>query len=39
MADERDFMMSLSVEKESEGFEAFSLTSRNLDDLLDIYDK
>ena len=33
---ERDFMMSLSVENQSEIIEAFSLTSRYLDDLLNI---
>ena len=33
---ERDFMMSLSVENQSEIIEAFSSTSRYLDDLLDI---
>ena len=31
---ERDFMMSHSEEKQSEGIEAFSSTSRYLDDLL-----
>ena len=30
---ERDFMMSLSGEKQSEGIEAFSWTSRDLDDI------
>ena len=33
---ERDFMMSLSVENQSEIIEAFSSTSRFLDDLLNI---
>ena len=33
---ERDFMMSLSVEDQSEIIEAFSSTSRYLDDLLNI---
>ena len=33
---ERDFMMSLSVENQSEIIEAFSSTSRYLDDLLNI---
>ena len=33
---ERDFMMSLSVENQSEIIEAFSLTSRYLDDFLNI---
>ena len=33
---ERDFMMSLSEEKQSEVIEAFSSTSRYLDDLLNI---
>ena len=33
---ERDIMMSLSKEKQSEVIEAFSLTSRYLDDLLNI---
>ena len=33
---ERDFMMSLSVENQSEIIEAFSSTSRYLDDLLTI---
>ena len=33
---ERDFMMSLSVENQSEIIEAFSLTSRYLGDLLNI---
>ena len=33
---ERDFMMSLSEEKQSEVTEAFSSTSRYLDDSLDI---
>ena len=33
---ERDFMMSLSVEYQSEINEAFSSTSRYLDDLLNI---
>ena len=33
---ERDFMMSLSVENQSEIVEAFSSTSRYLDDLLNI---
>ena len=33
---EKDFMMSLSEEKKSEVIEAFSSTSRYLDDLLDI---
>ena len=33
---ERDFMMSLSVENQFEIIEAFSSTSRYLDDLLDI---
>ena len=33
---ERDFMMSLSVENQSEIIEAFSATSRYLDDLLNI---
>ena len=33
---ERDFMMSLSVENQSEFIEAFSSTSRYLDDLLNI---
>ena len=33
---ERDFMMSLSVENQSETTEAFSSTSRYLDDLLNI---
>ena len=33
---ERDFMMSLSVENQSEIIEAFRLTSRYLDDLLNI---
>ena len=34
--DERDFMMSLSEEKQSEVIEAFSSTSKYLDDLLKI---
>ena len=33
---ERDFMMSLSVENQSEIIEAFSSTSRYLDDFLNI---
>ena len=33
---ERDFMMSLSVENQSEIIETFSSTSRYLDDLLNI---
>ena len=33
---ERDFMMSLSVEKQSEVIESFSSTSRYFDDLLNI---
>ena len=33
---ERDFIMSLSVENQSEIIEAFSSTSRYLDDLLNI---
>ena len=33
---ERDFMMSLSVENQSEIIEVFSSTSRYLDDLLNI---
>ena len=33
---ESDFMMSLSREKQSEDIEAFSTTSRYLDDLLNI---
>ena len=33
---ERDFMMSLSAENQSEIIEAFSSTSRYLDDLLNI---
>ena len=33
---ERDFMMSLYVEKQSEIIEAFSSTSKFLDDLLNI---
>ena len=33
---ERDFMMSLSVENQSEIIEAFSSTSRYLDDLLSV---
>ena len=33
---ERDFMMSLSVENQSEIIEAFSSTSKHLDDLLNI---
>ena len=36
---ERDFMMSLSEEKQSEVIEAFSSTSRYLDDLLYINNK
>ena len=36
---ERNFMMSLSEEKQSEVVEAFSSTSRYLDDLLDINNK
>ena len=36
---ERDFMMSLSEEKQSEVIEAFSSTSRYLDDLLNIENK
>ena len=36
---ERDFMMSLSEEKQSEVIEAFSSTSRYLDVLLNIDDK
>ena len=36
---EGDFMMSLSEEKQSEVIEALSLTSRYLDDLLNIDDK
>ena len=35
---ERNFMMFLSEEKQSEVIEAFSSTSRYLDDLLNIYD-
>ena len=34
---ERDFMMSLSVENQSEIIEAFSSTSKYLDGLLNIY--
>ena len=33
---ERDFMMSLSVDKDAEIIEAFNSTSRYMDDLLDI---
>ena len=36
---ERDFMMSLSEEKQSEVIEAFSSTSRYFDDLLSIDNK
>ena len=36
---ERGFMMSLSEEKKSEVIEAFSSTSRYLDDLLNIDNK
>ena len=36
---ERDFMMSLSEEKQSKVIEAFSSTSRYLDDLLNIDDR
>ena len=36
---ERDFMTSLSEEKQSEVIEAFSSTSRYLNDLLDIDNK
>ena len=36
---ERDFMMSLSEEKQSEVIEAFSSTSIYLDDLLNIVNK
>ena len=36
---ERDFMMSLSEEKQSEVIEAFSSTSRYFDDLLNIDNK